>query len=129
MRYFIDAHEFSFNKIKNGTRKVAIHLMDKNTQKIDIGDILNIINKTTDESIECLVKGIAIFDNFSDMTDTLTPEALGYKDKKEVIVRVNRMFSRELQENLNSVAFFLETKVDKIRHIERGQFERDEYNR
>lgn len=129
MKYLIDVHEFSFNKIKNGTRKVAIHLFDKKTQKIDIGDILDIRNTATGENIECYIKGIAIFDNFDDLTDSLTPQALGYDSKKEVLIRVNRMFSKELQQNLNSVAFFLEPKIESLKHIERGQFERDEYQR
>ena len=129
MKYLIDVHEFSFNKIKNGSRKIAIHLFDKNTQKIKIGDILDIHNISNSEHLECYVKGIAIFDNFEDLTDSLTPQALGYDNKKEVMVRINRMFSKELQQNLNSVAFFLEPQLERTRLIERGQFERDEYER
>ena len=129
MKYIINVHEFSFNKIKNGARKVAIHLFDKNTQKIDIGDILDIHNSSSSEHLEYLIKGIAIFDNFEDLTDSLTPQALGYDSKEEVIVRTNRMFSEELRQNLNVVAFFLEPNVEHERYIERGQFERDEYTR
>ena len=129
MKYIINVHEFSFNKIKNGVRKVAIHLFDKNTQKIDIGDILDIHNSSSGEHIEYLIKGIAIFDNFEDLTDSLTPQALGYDSKEEVIVRTNRMFSEELRQNLNVVAFFLEPYIERGRFIERGQFERDEYTR
>lgn len=129
MKYSINVHEFSFNKIKNRVRKVAIHLFDKNTQKIDIGDILDIYNSSSGEHIEHLIKGIAIFDNFEDLTDSLTPQALGYDSKEEVIVRTNRMFSDELRQNLNVVAFFLEPNIKKERFIERGQFERNEYIR
>ncbi len=129
MKYLIDVHEFSFNKIKNGSRKIAIHLFDKNTQKIKIGDILDIHNISNREHLECYVKGIAIFDNFEDLTDSLTPQALGYDNKKEVMVRISRMFSKELQQNLNAVAFFLEPNIERTRLIERGQFERDEYTR
>lgn len=129
MKYLINVHEFSFNKIKNGSRKVAIHLYDKNTQKIDIGDVLDIHNSSTGESIECPVKGIAIFDNFSDMADTLTPEALGYKTKREILVRVNRMYPKELLQNLNAVAFFLDIQYERLRYIERGNIERDGYER
>jgi hypothetical protein len=63
------------------------------------------------------------------LTDSLTPQALGYDNKKEVMVRINRMFSKELQQNLNSVAFFLEPNIERTKLIERGQFERDEYER
>ena len=129
MKYIIEVHEFSFNKIKNGSRKIAMHLFDKNTQKIDIGDILDIHNSSNNENIECLIKGIAIFDNFSDMADALSPQALGYKDKQEVMIRVNRIFPEELLKNLNAVAFFLEPKYEKIKQIERGILERDSFER
>lgn len=124
MKYIIDAHEFSFNKIKNGSRKIAIHLFDKNAQKIKINDILEIRNISNKESLECVVKGLAIFDNFNDLTDSLTPQALGYKNKEEVLIRINRMFSKELQQNLNSVAFFLEPRYERVNFIERGEYER-----
>ena len=124
MKYIIDAHEFSFNKIKNGSRKIAIHLFDKNAQKIKINDILEIRNISNKESLECIVKGLAIFDNFNDLTDSLTSQALGYKNKEEVLIRINRMFSKELQQNLNSVAFFLEPRYERVNFIERGEYER-----
>ena len=98
-------------------------------KKMDIGDILDIHNSSSGEHIEYLIKGIAIFDNFEDLTDSLTPQALGYDSKEEVIVRTNRMFSEELRQNLNVVAFFLEPYIERGRFIERGQFERDEYTR
>ena len=124
MKYIIDVHEFSFNKIKNGTRKIAVHLFDKQTQKVKINDVLEIRNTSNKESLECIVKGLAIFDNFSDLTDSLTPQSLGYTSKEEVLIRINRMYSKELQQNLNAVAFFLEPRYEKVNIIERGEYER-----
>lgn len=125
MKYLIDAHEFSFNKIKNGSRKIAINLYDKSTQRIKIKDILDIRNISSGEHIECQIKGIALFDNFNDLVDAITPQALGYSDKNEVMVRLNRMFSKELQISLNAVAFYLEPLSEKLNFIERGEYERD----
>ena len=51
MKYSIDVHEFSFNKIKNGNRKIAVNLFDKNSQKIKINDILDIRNISTNERL------------------------------------------------------------------------------
>lgn len=124
MKYPINVHEFSFNKIKNGSRKIAIHVFDKNSQKIKIHDILSIRNISTGENLDCIVKGIAIFDNFSDLTDALSPQSLGYDNKTEVMIRINRMFSTELQSNLNAVAFFLEPRYEKVNLIEREEHER-----
>ena len=124
MKYPINFHEFSLNKIKNGSRKIAIHVFDKNSQKIKIHDILNIRNISTGENLDCIVKGIALFDNFSDLTDALSPQSLGYDNKAEVMIRINRMFSTELQSNLNAVAFFLEPRYEKVNLIEREEHER-----
>ena len=124
MKYCIDVHEFSFNKIKNGKRKISVHLFDKNSQKIKIFDIINIRNASTNEHIYCIVKGIAIFDNFNDLIDALKPQSLGYANKNEIIVRLNRIFTKELQQSLNAVAFFIEPQYEKINIIERGEYER-----
>lgn len=40
MKYPILVHEFSFNKIKNGSRKVGVHLLDKKSQQVKLHDIL-----------------------------------------------------------------------------------------
>ncbi len=124
MKYSIDVHEFSFNKIKNGNRKIAVNLFDKNSQKIKINDILDIRNISTNERLNCIVKGIAFFDNFDDLIEALTPQSLGYNNKTEVLVRLNRIFTKELQQSLNAVAFFIEPQYEKINIIERGEYER-----
>lgn len=33
MKYQITIHEFSFNKIKSGSRKIGVHLFDKKAQQ------------------------------------------------------------------------------------------------
>ena len=128
MKYHLELHEFSFSKIKNGL-KVIIHLYDKNAQRIDTGNILQIHNSSTNESIECIVKGIAIFDNFSDMIDALTPQTLGYDNKQEIMIRINRIFPKELQKKLNCVAFFIEHQTENTKNVSRGQIEKpDKFN-
>lgn len=124
MKYSIDVHEFSFNKIKNGSRKIGIHLFDKKAQQIKIGDTLDMRNASTGEHLECLIKGIGLFDNFDDAIDALGPLALGYTDKKELMVRLERMYPRELQQELNAVTFFLEPLFEKKYLIGRGEKER-----
>lgn len=124
MKYTIDVHEFSFNKIKNGTRKIGVHIFDKNAQLIKLYDTLDMRNSSTGEHLECKVKGIAIFDNFNDLVDALGAEALGYDNKKEVLIRLERVYPAILQQKLNVVAFFLEPQQETIRRIERGEIER-----
>ncbi len=124
MKHIFNIHEFSFNKIKTGLRTVSIHLFDKNAQQIKIHDILDIRNSSTGEHLECKIKGIAIFDNFEDLIDSLGYQPLGYNNKQEVMLRIQRIFPHNLQKSLNSVAFFLELLPEKNNYIERGEIER-----
>lgn len=125
MKYPIVVHEFSFNKIKSGSRKINIHLFDKKAQQVKIHDVLEIQNAATGEQIDCEVTGIAIFDNFNDLIDALTPQALGYDNKKEVTVRLDRIFPPEAQQALNAVAFFIKPQQERLNLKFRQEMERD----
>ena len=120
MKYPILVHEFSFNKIKNGSRKVGVHLLDKKSQQVKLHDILEMHNRANGEVIECEVKGIAIFDNFKDLVEALSPQALGYDSEEEVLIRLNRMYSIDLQRELNAVAFFIAPSFVNMRRLDRG---------
>ncbi len=124
MKYSIDIHDFSFKKIKNGSRRISVHLFDKKAQQIKLDDIIDMRNTSSNEHIECKVKGIAVFDNFNDLVDILGYESLGYNNKKEVMIRLKRIYPEELQKSLNAVAFFLEKITDKSNFFERGEIER-----
>ena len=113
MKYPMIVHEFSFNKIKNGSRKIGVHLLDKKAQQVKLHDVLEMHNEVTGEKLNCEVTGIAIFDNFSDLIDALTPQALGYDNKEEIMLRLERIYSREQQEELNAVGFFIRPIADK----------------
>lgn len=107
MQYKMDLSEFSFNKIKAG-RRVDMRLFDKKRQNLKIGDVIEYENiNNPRERIECLVLGTAVFDNFSNMVDCLTPQLLGYDNKEEVILRLNRAYSLEMQKDFNVMAIFI----------------------
>lgn len=107
MQYKMDLSEFSFNKIKAG-RRVDMRLFDKKRQNLKIGDVIEYENiNNPRERMECLVLGTAVFDNFSNMVDCLTPQLLGYDNKEEVILRLNRTYSLEMQKDFNVMAIFI----------------------
>ncbi len=107
MQYKMDLSEFSFNKIKAG-RRVDMRLFDKKRQNLKIGDVIEYENiNNPRERMECLVLGTAVFDNFSNMVDCLTPQLLGYDNKEEVILRLNRAYSLEMQKDFNVMAIFI----------------------
>ncbi len=124
MKYQITIHEFSFNKIKSGSRKIGVHLFDKKAQQVKIHDTLEMQNASTGERIECEVTGIAIFDNFSDLIDALGAHTLGYDNKEEVMIRLNRIFPQEAQQSLNAVGFFLKLLIDHRKANHRPEIER-----
>ncbi len=124
MRYKMDLSEFSFNKIQAG-RKVDIRLYDKKRQSLKIGDIIEYENiNNPREHMECLVLGTAIFDNFSNMVDCLTPQMLGYFNKDEVILRLNRAYSLDLQKNFNVMAIFIKNVTPSLGITRVSNYER-----
>lgn len=124
MQYKIDLSEFSFNKIKAG-RRVDMRLFDKKRQSLKIGDMIEYENiNNPHEHIECLVQGMAVFDNFSNMIDCLTPQMLGYDDKEEIILRLNRAYSLDLQKNFNVVAIFIKNVAPALNLTRSANFER-----
>ena len=124
MQYKMDLSEFSFNKIKAG-RRVDMRLFDKKRQSLKIGDMIESENiNNPHEHIECLVQGMAVFDNFSNMIDCLTPQMLGYDDKEEIILRLNRAYSLDLQKNFNVVAIFIKNVAPALNLTRSANFER-----
>lgn len=124
MQYKMDLSEFSFNKIKAG-RRVDMRLFDKKRQSLKIGDMIEYENiNNPHEHIECLVQGMAVFDNFSNLIDCLTPQMLGYDNKEEIILRLNRAYSLDLQKNFNVVAIFIKNVAPALNLTRSANFER-----
>lgn len=123
--YQFGIHEFSFNKIKNGSRKVAVHIFDKQAQQLKIGDVLEVSNMKTGEKLSRKVKGVAIFNNFQDLVESLTPQALGYETAEEVLVRLRRLYTSQQMEDFNAVGFFLEKPQKNFRVMVRQEIGRE----
>lgn len=124
MQYKMDLSEFSFNKIKAG-RRVDMRLFDKKRQSLKIGDMIEYENiNNPHEHIECLVQGMAVFDNFRNLIDCLTPQMLGYDNKEEIILRLNRAYSLDLQKNFNVVAIFIKNVASALNLTRSDNFER-----
>ncbi len=124
MQYKMELSEFSFNKIKAG-RKVDMRLFDKKRQSLKIGDIIEYENiNNPRERMACLVLGTAVFDNFSNMVDCLTPQMLGYSNKEEVILRLNRAYSLEQQKDFNVMAIFLRNITPSLSLTREANYER-----
>lgn len=123
MKYQMDLSEFSFNKIKGG-RRMDLRLFDKKRQSIKIGDVIEYTNLNNPrEHLECQVQGMAIFENFESLVDCLTPQMLGYDSKQEILIRLNRAYSKEKQKDFNAVAIFIRNVTAAYREIMRDEAE------
>lgn len=107
MKYVMNSNYISFNKMKNGERSVEVRLFDKKRQQLKIGDIIEFVNIETKEKLLTQLKGIAIFENFSDMVDYLTPQLLGYPNKEELMLRFERLYPADLVSRFNIVGLFI----------------------
>lgn len=103
----MNSNYISFNKMKNGERSVEVRLFDKKRQQLKIGDIIEFVNIETKEKLLTQLKGIAIFENFSDMVDYLTPQLLGYPNKEELMLRFERLYPADLVSRFNIVGLFI----------------------
>ena len=113
----MDLSEFSFSRIKNGY-KIDVRLFDKKRQALKIGDTIEYTNiNNRSEKTDCLVQGIAIFDNFNVLIDCLTPQMLGFKDKNEILLRLSRIYPPEMQTKFNVMAIFVCPKNPPVREI------------
>lgn len=117
----------SFHLIKSKTEaeKSGYICLIRKASRLKLHDILEMHNRANGEVIECEVKGIAIFDNFKDLVEALSPQALGYDSEEEVLIRLNRMYSIDLQRELNAVAFFIAPSFVNMRRLDRGALERE----
>jgi ASC-1-like (ASCH) protein len=124
MKYQMDLSEFSYNKIKAG-RRIDMRLLDKKRQALKIGDTIEYSNiNKPGERMECQLLGMAIFDNFSNLVDCLTPQMLGYDNKEEVILRLNRAYPLDIQKEFNVTALFIKDITPLPRELYRGELVR-----
>ncbi len=107
MKYKIKIQEMLFHKIKNSGRKIDIRLLDKQAQRLKIHDIIEYTTDDTSETILREIKGIGIFDNIYDMANIIMPQMFGYDNPEEIIVRFNRLHSKEKQNEFNILALFI----------------------
>lgn len=119
----IKVYPFSYNKIIGGERKIDIRPYTRALHSLRVGDIIEYVNLETQNSVLREVKGIALFANFETMIDMLPPEMIGYSNREEIKLRIERMYSRREQVEFGVCALFIgEPNVLRMPYINR--FER-----
>ena len=63
---------------------------------------------------ETQLRGIAIFENFEDMVDYLTPQLLGYDNKDELMLRFERLYPADMVSKFNLVGLFVKNMTTEL---------------
>ena len=114
MKYTMKSNYISFNKMKNNECHVEVRLFDKKRQQLKIGDVIEFVNSRTQEKLLTQLRGIAIFENFEDMVDYLTPQLLGYDNKDELMLRFERLYPADMVIKFNLVGLFVKNMTTEL---------------
>lgn len=119
MKHVFPVAQMTYNKIVDGTKKIHIALFDKISQQVRINDTIEFVNASTREKLTCIVNGFVLFDNFASLINNLPPELLGYDNREEIKIRVERLFKPDDMRNNYAVGFFISRQgvgpLEKIR--------------
>lgn len=109
----IEVYPFAYSKIANGTRKIDIRPYYGKFHDIQVGDKIDYVNVIDKKKTTRKVTGIAVFDDFDTTLKMLDPELIGYENREEVRVRVERMYSKEDVNKHGVCALFIEIPTVK----------------
>ena len=123
LKKVIKVYPFAYNKILGGQRKIDIRPYTVPLQSLQVNDIIEYQNIETGNTTAREVKGIALFPDFETLIRLLPPEMIGYSDREEIRVRVERMYSKAEQEKYGVCALFIEEPSIK-RLMKVNSFER-----
>lgn len=124
MKHLIEVYPFAYRKILDGQRKIDLRLYLKRFHNIQIGDTIEYVNAETKSCLQRKVKGIAVFQDFETLIEMMPPEMIGYSNREEIRLRVERMYTKEQQKEFGVCAFFLDepdaAKIVKMNFMERS---------
>ena len=124
MKYRMIIPEMLFHKIRNEGRRLDVHLFDKACQQIKIHDQIEYEADHSHQVVLREVKGIGLFENFADLASSIPPEMFGYTNSDEILVRLNRLYSKEKQEEFNVLLLFLDEAAPVLENLARDELER-----
>ncbi len=120
----IEVYPFAYNKILGGQRKIDIRPYTERFHSLRVGDLLEYVNAETQMHITREVKGIALFDTFDTLIKMLPAELIGYQSKEEIRVRIERMYTKQEQDEHGVCALFIDEpdvrKLMKFDHVARS---------
>ncbi|MBR2274054.1 MAG: hypothetical protein IJ864_04440 [Alphaproteobacteria bacterium] len=120
----IRVYPFSYNKILGGQRKIDIRPYTPNLHHLRVGDEVEYLNIETGTTTLREIKGIALFADFETLINSLPPEMIGYRDREEIRIRVERLYPKSQPNEFGVCALFIEEpnikKRMKLNSLERS---------
>lgn len=102
-------HDEPFKLILNGTKTIELRLYDEKRQKIQIGDMIVFISRTTGKKILTKVIAMHIYSCFADLYRDYDKASLGYrKDEEAKAEDMEKYYSKEEQEKYGVVGIEIE---------------------
>lgn len=122
-KVIISVYPFAYNKILGGQRKIDIRPYTKGLHQLRVGDTIEYVNLETKSTLTREIKGIALFENFDTLINLLDPQMIGYSNREEIRLRIERMYSKREQCEFGVCALFIDEpsirRMMKINRLER----------
>jgi len=101
-----------YELVKNGIKDVEIRINDEKRRRLKVGDIITIINRGNEETMNVKIVSLEYFSSFSECADNFDIRRL-YSDNfnKEEYVKLLYNFYNEEEENEYGVVAIIFTKV------------------
>ena len=80
MIHKMNLNDEPFNSIKKGFKTIEMRLYDEKRRLINIGNIIEFNNRTSNEKIYVKVIQLHIFNNFKELYESFDKVLLGYKE-------------------------------------------------
>ncbi len=91
-------HNEPFDLIKDGQKTIEARLNDEKRKLLQVGDVVEFVNRETDERIKVGIVGLLPYDTFEELFDSCDVSEFGGGDKKNLLDNVYKYYSKD-QEN------------------------------
>lgn len=88
-----------FEKVANGAKIIESRLFDEKRQKINIDDQIEFTcTENPSKKVTTKVKALYRYPNFKNLFSDFSPEYFGSSSKEELIIEIEKIYSKEEQE-------------------------------
>lgn len=96
MKHIMKLQAESFNRIKNGTKKIELRLFDEKRQLIKLGDIIEFQKEPDkDDTVETKVVALFNYPTFRDLINDFSIDNFGDENKEILTKNVYTFYSNE----------------------------------